>query len=330
MGYDPKAPGPTRFGDGPFTQADFDDLARAGANYVQISHAGLFRETAPYDLDLGAQANLDSVIQMSAKAGLYVVIAYRTGPGRNETAILRDGPVLESIWTSEVEQAAWVAMMRHTAQRYRDDPSVVGYDPMVEPNDYVRRGSPDPNTFYAQYGGTPEDFNGLAQRITKAVREVDQTTPILLEPDGFGGVPFLPYLKITGDSRTVYTVHDYTPFDYTHELRPTAQYPGTHDVNGSGDAFVDRAYLASYLRAVTTYGQQKGVPVAITEWGGYRTAANIATYMRDRIDLQDVIGNWAVWTWQPAGFMDPFSVHDPSPTNTVLRAAWGSNCVRPN
>jgi aryl-phospho-beta-D-glucosidase BglC (GH1 family) len=330
MGYDPKTPGPTRFGDERFTQADLDDLAKAGANYVQISHAGLFRETPPYDLDLGAQANLDSVIQMSAKAGLYAVIAYRTGPGRNETAILRDGPVLESIWTSEVEQAAWTAMMRYTAQRYRNDPIVVGYDPMVEPNDYVRRGSPDPHTFYAQYGGTLEDFNGLALRITKAVREVDQTTPILLEPDGFGGVPFLPYLKVTGDPRTVYTVHDYTPFDYTHELRPTAQYPGTHDVDGFGDVFVDRTYLGTYLKAVRTYGQQNGVPVAITEWGGHRTAANIATYMRDRIDLQDSIGNWAVWTWQPAGFMDPFSVHDPSPTNTVLRASWASNCVRPS
>jgi aryl-phospho-beta-D-glucosidase BglC (GH1 family) len=331
MGFDPKTATPgLRFGDGPFTQADFDDLARAGANYVQISHAGLFRETPPYDLDLAAQANLDSVIQMAAQAGLYAVIAYRTGPGRNETAILRDGPILESIWSSDVEQAAWAAMLRYTAQRYRDNPTIVGYDPMVEPNDYVRRNLLNPQAFYAQYAGTLDDFNTLALRVTKAVREVDQTTPILLEPDGFGGVPFLSYLKVTGDPRTVYTVHDYTPFDYTHELRPTASYPGTHDVDGSGDVYVDRAYLVTYLRAVTTYGQQRGVPVAITEWGGHRTATNIGTYIRDRVALQDPIGNWAVWTWQPAGFQDPFSVHDPSPTNTALREAWASNCVRPN
>jgi len=330
MGFDPKAPGPTRFGDEPFTQSDFDDLAKAGANYVQISHAGLFRETAPYDLDLGAQANLDSVIQMSAKAGLYAVIAYRTGPGRNETAILRDGTVLESIWTSEVEQTAWAAMMRYTAQRYRDNPTIVGYDPMVEPNDYMRRGSPDPAAFYRQYGGTLEDFNVLALRVTKAMREVDQATPILLEPDGFGGVPWLPYLKVTGDSRTVYSVHDYTPFEYTHELRPGLQYPGMNDVDGTGTVLVDKAYLAGYLKTVTSYGQQRGVPVAITEWGGHATAANVGAYMRDRVELQDAIGNWAVWTWQPAGFLDPFSVHDPSPTNTALRAAWATNCVRPS
>jgi len=331
MGADPASPaGPGVFGDGPFTQADFDDLARAGANYVQISHAGLFRERPPYDLDLAAQTNLDAVIRMAARAGLYAVIAFRTGPGRNETAILRDGIVLESIWTSELEQSRWVAMLRYTAERYKDDPTVVGYDPMVEPNDYARRGDLDPRSFYAQYGGTLEDFNGLALRVTKAVREVDQTTPILLEPDGFGGVPWLAYLKVTGDPRTVYTAHDYTPFDYTHDRRPLASYPGQYDVYDDGKvALVDRAYLDGYLRAVRSYAQRNGVPVAITEFGAHRTQPNVAAYLEDRIDLQDTIGNWAVWTWQPAGFADPFSVHDPSPPNVVFRAAWASNCVRP-
>ena len=58
-------------GDGDFAQSDFDDLAAAGANYVQISHAGLFAETPPYALDPVAQANLDNVIDMAGKAGLY-------------------------------------------------------------------------------------------------------------------------------------------------------------------------------------------------------------------------------------------------------------------
>lgn len=334
MGADPANPagGPGVFGDGRFTQTDLDDLARAGANYVQISHAGLWRQTPPYDLDAAAQANLDSVIQMAAKAGLYAVIAFRTGPGRNENAIIgRDRTVLESIWTSELEQAMWAAMLRYTAERYRDDPTVVGYDPMVEPNDSARRGFPDPQTFYAQYGGTLEDFNGLAQRITKAVREVDPTTPILLEPDGFGNVPWLAYLKVTGDPRTVYTVHDYMPFDYTHELRPLATYPGPYDVYGDGQlTLVDKTYLDGYLRPVRTYAQGNGVPVAVTEFGVHWTAPNAAGYLRDRIDLQDRIGNWAVWTWQAASLSEPFNMHDPSPSNAVLRAAWASNCLRPS
>src|SRR5689334_19383626 len=74
-------------GDGDFAQSDFDDLAAAGANYVQISHAGLFAETPPYALDPVAEANLDRVVNMASQAGLYAVIAFRSGPGRNENAI---------------------------------------------------------------------------------------------------------------------------------------------------------------------------------------------------------------------------------------------------
>ena len=39
------------FGDGDFAQSDFADLSAAGANYVQISHAGTYAETPPYALD---------------------------------------------------------------------------------------------------------------------------------------------------------------------------------------------------------------------------------------------------------------------------------------
>jgi hypothetical protein len=325
MGRNPGG-GPGGFGDGAFVQADFDDLARAGANYVQISHAGLFGEQPPYVLDLAAQANLDSVLAMAAQAGLYAVIAFRSGPGRNENAISgRDGDVLETIWTDADAQAAWVAMMRYTANRYRDNAFVVGYDPLVEPNDYAREGYLDPDTFYANYGGTIEDYNMLAASVTAAIREVDPSTPILLEPEGFGGVAWLPYLQVTGDPQTVYTVHDYTPDEYTMEQRAGATYPGVYNINGA-PVLVDRAFLDGYLQTLRDFSINYGVPVAVTEFGAHRTAPSAEGYLQDRMDLQDGIGNWAVWVWQPAGFADSFNMHDPSPANSVLSATWQRNC----
>ena len=76
------------FGDGAFSQSDFDDLAGAGANYVHISHAGLFSEDPPYALDTAAQSNLDTVLNMARNAGLFAGIAFRTGPGRNDLSIV--------------------------------------------------------------------------------------------------------------------------------------------------------------------------------------------------------------------------------------------------
>lgn len=318
------------FGDGDFTQADFDDLARAGANYVQISHAGTFTEQPPYVLDPAAEANLDHVIDMVGQAGLYAVIAFRSGPGRNENAISnRDVTPLDVIWTSQAAHDAWVAMLRHTAERYGGNPVVVGYSIVVEPNAYALYNFVDPLDFYLDAGGTIADVNRLYADATAAIRQVDTETPILLEPEGFGNVTWLPFLNPTGDAHTVYTVHDYTPFEYTHEVVPGSTYPGSYDVDGNGQPeLVDKAFLTTYLGRVQTFSDQRGVPVAVTEFGVHRTAPNAAAYLADRIAIQDTIGSWAVWTWQPAGFDDPFSVHDPSPVLDALKSAWATNCTR--
>src|SRR5581483_11395913 len=144
-------------GDGDFAQSDFDDLAAAGANYVQISHAGLFAETPPYALDPVAEANLDRVVGMDAQAGLYAVIAFRSGPGRNENAISnRDGTLRETIWTDQCAHDAWVAMLKHAADRYGANPTVVGISVMVEPNAYARHNFIDPPEFYQSYANTLE------------------------------------------------------------------------------------------------------------------------------------------------------------------------------
>jgi aryl-phospho-beta-D-glucosidase BglC (GH1 family) len=316
------------FGDGDFTQADFDDLAAAGANYVQISHAGIFAETPPYALDPAAEANLDRIVAMASAADLYAVIAFRSGPGRNENAISnRDGTVRETIWTDQAAHDAWVAMLRHAAERYGPDPTVIGFSPMVEPNDYARRGFIDPPVFYAQYAGTLEDVNRLHADVVAAVRQVDAETPILLEPDGYGNVSWLPYLTPIADAHVVYTAHDYTPFDYTHQQTAGASYPGTYDVEGQ-QKLVNKAFLSGYLQTLQTYVDQHGVPVALTEFGVHRDAPKAAAYLADRIAIQDLLGSWAVWLWQPAAFVDPFSVHDPSAVHDVLAAAWASNCRR--
>lgn len=318
----------TGFGDGDFTQSDFDDLRAAGANYVHISHAGLYSETPPYQLDTAARDNLDAVLAMAARAHLYAGVAFRSGPGRSESAITnRGGNVLESIWSDQDAQDAWVQMVRYAAGRYKDNPALVGIDPMVEPNDYARRGYLSPEDFYATYGGTLEDFNLIAAKVTAAVRSVDAQVPILLEGEGFGGVRYLPYLSITGDGRTVYTVHDYTPFEYTNDTEAGATYPGMYDVTGGGPVQVDRAFLAQWVGTVKSYAASHHVPVAFTEFGAHRTQDHAATYLQDRVDLQTPFASWSVWTWQPAGFADPFSMHDPSASRDVLLRAWEGNCT---
>jgi len=126
----------------PYTQADFDALAAMGANYVNLSHAGLFTEKPPYVLDPDVQASLDSLLSKAEQADLFAVISFRTGPGRSEFTFVWDevgdwfdrSYLNDSMWQDQEAQDAWVEMWRYTAERYRDNPIVVGYDLMVEPN----------------------------------------------------------------------------------------------------------------------------------------------------------------------------------------------------
>ena len=308
------------FGDGPFSQTDFDDLKAAGANYVHISHAGLFSEDAPYALDQAAVDNLDKILGFARNAGLYAGIAFRSGPGRNDLSIVdsTDPQAKHAIWTSRAAQDAWVEQVEFAADRYKDDPIVVGISVMVEPTAYSQHDFIGPEEFYERFGGTIEDVNGLYARATTAIRSVDPDTPILLEPEGHGNINWLPFLTVTSDLRTVYTPHDYAPFKFTHDGK--GKFPSRKN---------NPSTLAQYLGIVDSFGQTNGVPVAITEFGARSKARSASKYVAARISIQDTIGNWAIWTWQPAGFRDKFSVHNPGKIQNVVKAAWANNCTRP-
>jgi hypothetical protein len=280
-------------GDGDFVQADFDDLARAGANYVHFSHAGVFGETPPTP-SIRPRKRISTVCSIWRIAPACSPASRSArAPGRNENAISdRDGPLLETIWTDVVAQDAWAAMVAHVAERYRDRPHLVALSVMVEPNAYARHGFVDPADFYALYRGSSEDVNGLYAKATATVRAVNAGIPILLEPEGYGNVDWLPFVTATGDDRTVYTAHDYTPFDYTHEQKQGATYPGNYDLDGAPPLeHVDATYLMSYLQTLQDYVDLHGVPVALTEFGVHRTAANAASYLADRIAIQNGLGS---------------------------------------
>ncbi len=298
-GADFMGPGPVG---PPYIQKDFDDLAAMGANYVNISHPGLFAKTAPYALDEGIQTNLDNLLTMIAQADMFAVISFRTGPGRAEFSVccLGDSWIPESyyndsVWTNQSAQASWANMWRHTAERYKDNPIVVGYDLMVEPNsNEVLTGEwIDAEDFYRDYENSLADWNQFYPDITTAIREVDADTPILIGGMGYSALEWLPYLKPTGDSRTVYMVHHYDPFNYTHQdPPPTESYP---------DGSFDKAWLEEQLATMDTFSTTHSVPVAINEFGVHRWATGGDQYMDDQMDLFEQRGmNHALWMWDPS------------------------------
>jgi hypothetical protein len=338
----------------PYTQEDFDRLAALGANYVNLSHPGLFTERPPYVLDEGVQANLDKMIAMAAEADLFVVITFRTGPGRNDFTFYRDDDwfapkdLIESVWNDSEAQAAWVEMWRYTAERYRGNPVVVGYDLMCEPNSNEILDEWDQDEFEDEYGNTLYDWNAWYPAIVAAIREVDSETPILVGGNGYSALDWLPYLETIEAEKIVYTFHQYTPTSYTFQGPGEGYtYPGRIDTDYDGrDDRFDQGWLEDYLSAARDFAIEHNVVLAVNEYGAARWAVGTEDFIYDEMALFEELGlNYAIWVWDPEwppwsegvnalNFRfgsDPENVSNiENAYQSVITDFWGRNTVRPS
>ncbi len=318
-----------------FSQADFNNLAAMGANVVNISHPGLYSETPPYVLNTEAQANLDSLLTMIKNANMFAVITARSGPGRNTDWI-------GTLWTSQAEQDAWVAMWKYTADRYKNNSVVVGYDLMCEPyqNEIISPPTDIPSVFYPAYANTLYDWNPLAKRISDAIRQVDTTTPILIGGMNYSAAPWLNSLTSNGDNKTVYMVHNYEPHEtYTHQPAP---YTNTY---GTTTGTYTRADLLPPFAYISTFKSSRSAPVGINEFGVMRFQPGAGQYLNDEMDIMEGYGlNYSVFSWYPpsvAALHDSFDFRrgtdpnnhaevSPNALTTVLQKYFQKNTVRPS
>jgi hypothetical protein len=339
----------------PVTLADLQALAAQGANYVNISGPGIYTERPPYQPDPAMVSYWDGIIGMAEQADLFVVITFREGPGRNDFAIIGvegwgdDSMILNTVWSDPAAQDAWVQMWRYTADRYKDRKVVVGYDLMCEPNSNEIFDMWDAPTFYAAHAGSSYDWNQLFPRILAAIREVDASTPVLVGGNSYSDPMWLPYTPVQPDPRVVYTFHQYTPHEYTHQEPPaTRAYPGQFDANydGAPDQ-VDRAWLERMLMDSKRFADVSKVSLAVNEYGAVRWVPGAETFLRDEMDIFEQSGwNYAIWAWEPAWPFwveqvtdfnlrfgpDPQSTAEvsPNPLMDVLRSFWARNIVRPS
>ena len=341
----------------PYKQKDFDNLAALGANYVNISHAGIYTEKPPYKLDNDVLQNLSDLIEMIGKADMFAVISFRSGPGRSEFTFFwgEHGDWFDKsyyndkVWKEKTAGDAWAAMWKKTAQTFAGNPYVVGYDLMVEPNsNEVWLDIWDPEEFYEDYGNTSYDWNKFFPRISTAIREADQETPVLIGGMAYSRVDWLPYLVPTTDEKTVYMVHQYEPHVYTHqEPNGKNEYPGSFDTDYDGDKeYVDKKWLQNLLSIVDDFKSDHNVPVSCNEYGIARWVKGAAAFMDDLMSLfEERNMNYALWMWSPD--YKPLTEENnsfnfrfgPDPDNikdvnnallNVIKKYWKKNTARPS
>lgn len=173
---------------------DVDSLAAWGFNMVRLPmHYKLY--TPPIEdepvageitwLERGFVMT-DSLVKWCKQNDLYLILDLHAAPGgQGENADISDyDPSKPSLWESDLNKEKTIALWRELAERYADEPTIVAYDLINEPNWGFQDHANDPN-------GCSESQNtplwDLQKDITSAIREVDTNHIVVIEGNCWGG-----------------------------------------------------------------------------------------------------------------------------------------------
>ena len=276
--------------------ADLPVLRAWGANLISFGVETVLAFEPPFALREDAFGEIERALDAAREAGLYAAINFRSAPGR------KDFNYDLAFFEDFAYHDAFVRMWRETAHRLRGRAELVAYDLMCEPHpeDLFQSGPRAPADLPQRMQGTPADWNLLARRATEAIREEDADTPIIVNASAWAGARGFAYLEPTGDARTIYSVHCYSPRRFTHQ-KPEERmpYPGFVPGHSEPDQDWDRSVIEQVLRPVRTFQESHGAPIFLGEFGCRRFAPGADAYLTDVLDLAEEWGwTWAYWVFR--------------------------------
>src|SRR5947209_1031651 len=180
------------------TEDDIRFIKQSGFNSVRIpfDYRLFVTDDEPRRLEGIGYELLDRVVGWSRKEGLYVILDMHAAPGGQTGDNIDDSWGYPFLFESAESQELTVRIWRKIAERYRDEPTVVGYDLLNEPI---------PHFFDTSYFNPK--LEPLYRKIVVGIREVDKNHIVFL-----GGAQWDTNFKVFGppfDDKAVYTFHKY-------------------------------------------------------------------------------------------------------------------------
>ncbi|MEU3660305.1 cellulase family glycosylhydrolase [Streptomyces sp. NPDC032940] len=170
-------------------------------------------------------------------------------------------------------------MWRVLADRLGDHPAVLGYDLINEPMGEIAQGEDLPT---AARRIERDQLTPLYNRLSAAVRSVDDDSWIFFEPTPIVGEGVPTGLGRVRDPRAVYAPHFYnTAMEAGADYDPSA------------------GWIEAYEAAVTEYPRRYRVPVVVGEWGPLNNSLpNMGRFYRDALSsLNRYSSGWAGYVW---------------------------------
>ncbi len=199
-------------------------------------------------------------------------------------------------------QKRFVELWQEIARKYRGAKAIWGYDLANEPVEGV-----------VEEGLA--DWQELAERTAKAIRAIDPSRTIIVEPPDWGSPDGLKDFQPIDVPNIVYSVHMYIPGTFTHQgvhgRSPPIRYPGEID----GRTW-DRTQLEAALKPAIDFQKRHNVHLYIGEFSAIRWAPDNSAYryLRDLIEIFEA-HDWD-WTYHAFREWHGWSVeHGPDPND---------------
>ncbi len=230
---------------------------------------------------------LDQMLPVCEKNGLKVVLDLHSPPGGSRIVsgyIAADA----GFFTDRLAQAKFLEAWQRIAKRYKENPSIWGYDLVNEPVE-------------GMVADDCLDWHQLAEKTARAVRAIDSRHVIIIEPNEWGSVESLADFLPVNVPGVVYSAHMYVPSEFTHQnvfnQGSAVSYPGV--IQGKT---WDRAALEKVLSGVRDFQKLHHARIYIGEFSAIRWAPDQSAYryLRDVIEIFEDNG----WDWSYHAFRE--------------------------
>jgi hypothetical protein len=237
-------------------------IARLGFRNLRlpVQPEVLFNEARPEELNALNLGYVDRVVNAALGAGLNVTIDIH---GSLDTDPATGNKVFEQRLLDprflDVFARFWRALAAHYSAY---DPERLFLEPLNEP-----------------YFDDPSVWKAMAEKLVAAIRQVAPRHTIVLDACNWAGYWCLLDMEPLDDPNTVYAVHYYEPFTFTHqgaewveELRPLSNLPYPSSPKAVGPALARLKGKQRAQRMVRVYGRER--------WNRKRIAADIESVAR--------------------------------------------------
>ena len=189
------------FKDNYITRADIDFIAASGANTIRLPfHYKLFTDEDYMGRASGHDGfkRIDDTVEWCRANGLYLILDMHDAPGGQTGDNIDDSYGYPWLFESEKAQKKFADIWGMIAERYKNEPVILGYELINEP--------------IAHYFDNKEELNSRLEAVQKlAVAEIrrhDRNHIILIGAPQWNS-NFKPFTDWTYDNNLMYTCHRY-------------------------------------------------------------------------------------------------------------------------